>query len=193
MSSTEDEAYCVKCKEVWYIEDRRVEETNGRRFAKGTCPECGTKVTRILGKLTSVVHTMKETQVAPVLSNESRPYSDWEGLPDGWTPQQGLEAIGGVLLLGGDSTQRQIAEVGIALTTLLLLKNQRYGDSALNPIEVFTTGLTTRQRMAVRMDDKVNRLKNGMADDGGDGEYPGLDLMGYLALDVIARWKEARG
>ena len=27
-----------------------VEETNGRRFAKGICPVCGTKVTRILGK-----------------------------------------------------------------------------------------------------------------------------------------------
>ena len=27
-----------------------VEEKNSRRFAKGICPECGTKVARILGK-----------------------------------------------------------------------------------------------------------------------------------------------
>ena len=44
----EGEAYCVKCKcrvhTTGYIE-----EVNGRRFAKGICPVCGTKVTRILG------------------------------------------------------------------------------------------------------------------------------------------------
>jgi hypothetical protein len=43
------EAYCVKCKAKREFTGS-VEETNGRRFAKGICPECGTKVTRILGK-----------------------------------------------------------------------------------------------------------------------------------------------
>ena len=43
------EAYCVKCKEKRQIEGQ-VEEKNGRRFAKGVCPVCGTKVTRIMGK-----------------------------------------------------------------------------------------------------------------------------------------------
>jgi len=43
------EAYCVKCKEKRAFTGN-VEETNGRRFAKGICPVCGTKVTRILGK-----------------------------------------------------------------------------------------------------------------------------------------------
>jgi Zn finger protein HypA/HybF involved in hydrogenase expression len=43
------EAYCVKCKEKRQF-DGHVEEINGRRFAKGICPTCGTKVTRILGK-----------------------------------------------------------------------------------------------------------------------------------------------
>jgi nitrogen regulatory protein PII len=43
------EAYCVKCKEKRAF-DGHVEEKNGRRFAKGICPVCGTKVTRILGK-----------------------------------------------------------------------------------------------------------------------------------------------
>ena len=42
-------AYCVKCKEKREFTGT-VEETNGRRFAKGICPTCGTKVTRILGK-----------------------------------------------------------------------------------------------------------------------------------------------
>ena len=43
------EAYCVKCKEKREFTGH-VEETNGRRFAKGICPVCNTKVTRILGK-----------------------------------------------------------------------------------------------------------------------------------------------
>ncbi len=43
------EAYCVKCKAKRQFTGE-VHETNGRRMAKGICPTCGTKVTRILGK-----------------------------------------------------------------------------------------------------------------------------------------------
>ena len=43
------EAYCVKCKKKREFTGH-VEEKNSRRFAKGICPVCGTKVTRILGK-----------------------------------------------------------------------------------------------------------------------------------------------
>jgi hypothetical protein len=41
--------YCVKCKDKRDFEGD-VTETNGRRMAKGTCPACGTKMNRILGK-----------------------------------------------------------------------------------------------------------------------------------------------
>lgn len=125
-----------------------------------------------------------------------RPHSNWEGLPDGWTPQHGVGYVYNTLDPDNDEvtdTQRAIAEVGIALTTLLLLKNARYGNSALQPVEVFAHGLTTRQRMAVRMDDKINRLKNGLGTNGGDGEHPGIDLAGYILLDIIAEWEERRG
>ncbi len=45
------EVYCVKCREKRQVTDAVVEENDkGRRFAKGTCPVCGTKVTRIMGK-----------------------------------------------------------------------------------------------------------------------------------------------
>jgi hypothetical protein len=118
-----------------------------------------------------------------------RPWSNWEGLGSNWTPMLGVSAIGNALL-EEDSTQCFIAEVGVALTHLLLMKNQRYGDSAINPIEVFAKDLTPRQRMAVRMDDKLNRMKNGLGTNGGDGEHPGIDLAGYLVLDIIAEWKD---
>ena len=41
--------YCVKCKEKRDF-DGEATETNGRRMAKGTCPVCGTRMNRILGK-----------------------------------------------------------------------------------------------------------------------------------------------
>jgi Domain of unknown function (DUF5679) len=41
--------YCVKCKDKRDF-DGDAAETNGRRMAKGTCPVCGTRMNRILGK-----------------------------------------------------------------------------------------------------------------------------------------------
>jgi Cu2+-exporting ATPase len=42
--------YCVRCREKREFEGTRVELANGRRAAKGSCPTCGTKMSRILGK-----------------------------------------------------------------------------------------------------------------------------------------------
>ena len=47
------EAYCVKCREKRQFEGEEVTLANGRRAAQGTCPVCGTKVMRILGKAAS--------------------------------------------------------------------------------------------------------------------------------------------
>jgi Domain of unknown function (DUF5679) len=44
------EGYCVKCREKRQFEGQEVELANGRRAAQGTCPVCGTKMNRILGK-----------------------------------------------------------------------------------------------------------------------------------------------
>ena len=44
------QGYCVKCKEKREFDGQEVELANGRRAAQGTCPTCGTKMNRILGK-----------------------------------------------------------------------------------------------------------------------------------------------
>jgi len=119
----------------------------------------------------------------------SRPYSNWEGLPELWSPLDALFDIKQTLEDSDNKTQQEIAEVGIALTHLLLLKNRRYGDSALQPLDIFARNMTPRERMAVRMDDKLNRIRNGLGANGGDGEHPAIDLAGYLLLDVIAGWR----
>jgi hypothetical protein len=45
------EAYCVKCKTKREMKDgKQVVLKNGRPAMKGTCPVCGTKLTRFLKK-----------------------------------------------------------------------------------------------------------------------------------------------
>ena len=49
------EAYCVKCKAKKEMTDPKEVETKGkgdvkRRAMTGTCPDCSTKMFRILGK-----------------------------------------------------------------------------------------------------------------------------------------------
>jgi len=45
------EGYCVKCRTKRQIKGGKVEvNAKGRRMVKGTCPVCGTNVTRFLPK-----------------------------------------------------------------------------------------------------------------------------------------------
>ncbi len=44
------EAYCVKCKAKKNFSGHVKVSESGRRMAQGTCPDCGTKLNRILGK-----------------------------------------------------------------------------------------------------------------------------------------------
>lgn len=121
-----------------------------------------------------------------------RPYENWEGLPSNWNPRKGMEDIADIVMSDEECTARDIAEVGIALTCLLIYKNRRYGDSALSPMSIFAKDLTPRQRLQVRMDDKINRIANGLGTRADDSEHAGIDLAGYLVLDIIAEWRERR-
>lgn len=43
------EGYCVKCREKREIKDaEKVKMDNGRTAMKGSCPVCGTKITRFI-------------------------------------------------------------------------------------------------------------------------------------------------
>lgn len=114
---------------------------------------------------------------------------DWEGLPTGFNPEAGLEVLS-EHLHSANETQRLLALAGIRLSVLLIKKNERYGNSALDPVSVFARDLTPAQRLAVRMDDKVNRIVQGLGTDAGDGEDPRVDLAGYLLLDIVRTWRD---
>lgn len=68
-----------------------------------------------------------------------------------------------------------LSEIG----TMLLEKNQKYGNSALEPLGVFSK-LSAKEGLLVRIDDKLKRIKNGSLDK--DDEDVVNDLIGYLVL-----------
>lgn len=69
---------------------------------------------------------------------------------------------------------------------LLLEKNKAYGDSAMNPVRVFSK-MNAMEQLKVRMDDKLSRLARGneLKDESFDDTI--LDLTGYLFIYMIQR------
>jgi hypothetical protein len=69
----------------------------------------------------------------------------------------------------------------LEICTLLLEKNISYGNSALDPIQIFSK-IDPGHQIDIKIDDKLSRIKRG-------SEYPGddtiLDLCGYLVLKLI--------
>jgi hypothetical protein len=82
-------------------------------------------------------------------------------------------------------TQAAIVEECRAVERMLVEKNRAYGNSALDPVRVFSRASAVEQ-IRVRIDDKLSRLARGQA----AGEDVVLDLIGYL---VLLRVAERRG
>lgn len=75
------------------------------------------------------------------------------------------------------------------IKNMLLEKNRQYGDSALNPVRVFSKADSAEQ-LKVRMDDKLSRIQSAQDDDLEDAM---LDLAGYLVLDLARKLMEEKG
>lgn len=67
---------------------------------------------------------------------------------------------------------------------LLIEKNSKYGDSALNPARIFSKSDSTEQ-ILVRIDDKLNRIQKGAGLLANDEDVIN-DLIGYLVLLKIS-------
>ncbi len=70
---------------------------------------------------------------------------------------------------------------------LLVQKNQAYGNSALDPVRIFSKA-SNMEQLFVRIDDKLSRLKRGSA----AGEDVVKDLQGYLLLVRVAQMRAER-
>ena len=85
------------------------------------------------------------------------------------------------------NSQQRIAEICDEVKEMLLDKNMKYGDSALNPARIFSKSDSVEQ-IKVRIDDKLSRLSQGIE---ADEEDVINDLIGYLVLLKIAKQRKS--
>lgn len=85
-------------------------------------------------------------------------------------------------------TQADIAVVCDEIKELLLEKNRLYGDSAIDPVRIFSRA-DPIEAILIRMDDKLSRIRTMNRDDAEDAY---LDLLGYLVLHRVAKMQQRR-
>ena len=78
-------------------------------------------------------------------------------------------------------SQQKIANVCDEMKNILLYKNEKYGDSALHPNNVFYKGDSTNS-IKIRLDDKIGRVKNCKETRINDV----ADIIGYCVLLLVS-------
>lgn len=74
----------------------------------------------------------------------------------------------------GPAILRQCLEIA----EMLIKKNISYGNSALNPVRIFSKA-DPKEQIMVRLDDKLSRIKNA---ESFPGDNDIEDMIGYLVL-----------
>lgn len=82
------------------------------------------------------------------------------------------------------NTETEIRAVCNEVADMLVAKNKSYGDSALNPVRIFSKGISAVEQLNVRIDDKLSRLFRGNGDHFNEDVEK--DLLGYLVLKRVA-------
>lgn len=75
-----------------------------------------------------------------------------------------------------------ILNSSLDIAEMLIKKNISYGNSALNPVRIFSKA-DPKEQLMVRLDDKLSRIKN-QESFPGDNDID--DMIGYLILYKIA-------
>jgi hypothetical protein len=83
--------------------------------------------------------------------------------------------------------QDEVYKVLSEITEMLVAKNQKYGNSAIEPLGIFSD-LSPEEGLKVRIDDKLKRIKNGSLEK--DDEDVINDLIGYLVILKILHKKD---
>ena len=80
-------------------------------------------------------------------------------------------------------TQLKISEILDAMKDLLLYKNKKYGDSAINPKKIFYKGDSTNS-ILIRLDDKIGRVMSNPDEKPRVNDV--ADIIGYCTLLLIS-------
>ena len=81
------------------------------------------------------------------------------------------------------TTQDKITEITDAMKDLLLYKNAKYGDSALNPKHIFYKGDAVNS-ISIRLDDKLSRIMTN--EDVTPRVNDVADIIGYCVLLLVS-------
>jgi predicted ATPase with chaperone activity len=80
-----------------------------------------------------------------------------------------------------ESVKQEILAQVKAIAEVLIEKNKKYGNSAIQPKRIFSRASTVEQ-INVRIDDKLSRIANQQVNEDEDAEF---DLIGYLILKRV--------
>jgi hypothetical protein len=89
-----------------------------------------------------------------------------------------------------NDSQKKISQVCDEIKNMLLDKNLKYGNSALNPVR-FMSSSSPVEQILVRIDDKLNRIKQGGKHVTEDEDVIN-DLIGYFVLLKISIEQESK-
>jgi len=84
---------------------------------------------------------------------------------------------------GDIDVKKLIQEVTNEIAKFLIEKNEKYGNSALNPPKIFSK-LNPIEGINVRLNDKIARL---MSDQENEDEDVEKDLIGYIVLKMVLK------
>lgn len=94
--------------------------------------------------------------------------------------ENGDEAL---LIWSQENVKQEILAQVKQVANMLIDKNKKYGNSALQPKRIFSRANPVEQ-LNVRIDDKLSRIANQQSDDDEDAE---MDLIGYLILKRVCK------
>lgn len=159
-------AFVREVKHVWPAEAHNlcdiVEDTTGAQWGASLCfPYREAK--RQLGDEGAAWHSTPTVEVSAVDDGDALPEWTKDFEPD---PAPALSEV-----------QEAIIQECDNISNMLLAKNRQYGDSAMNPLRIFSRADAAEQ-LRVRIDDKLSRILRGI----GDEEDTVGDLIGYLVL-----------
>lgn len=82
------------------------------------------------------------------------------------------------------NAQKDITTVCDEIKRFLIAKNSQYGNSAIDPVRIFSKA-STEEQLKVRIDDKISRLVRGNDSIEADDDIVD-DLIGYLIMWKVA-------
>lgn len=145
-----------------------------------TCSVCGTKYVDSEVKMFPICPKCAEKKVPKKGLEEAVKHDDYL-LPqlEAQLYAQTMESPWGDL----PPTQQKIHEIMGAMKDLLLYKNQKYGDSAINPKKIFYKGDSTNS-ILIRLDDKIGRVMSNTEEKPRINDV--CDIIGYCTLLLIS-------